>query len=164
MGELAVSKDVYLGFPVESSPTLLGGGGHQQDALLECLPHQGIAGLAMVGPGVLSPCPQPAGRPGAVWSGVCMHPSRACAAVTLQRLISGGFLGNSAASTRRERSPRQLQPRRVVTGTRLGEMAFPRDELLRLGVGKRDASASFHQLPSDSQKAFSLLLWCACRP
>lgn len=38
--------------------------------------------------------------------------------------------------------PRQLRPRREVARARLGEMAFPGDELLQLGTGKRDVSAS----------------------
>lgn len=53
---------------------------------------------------------------------------------------------------------RQLQPRRVVTRARLGRMAFPGAELLQLGMGKQDALASPHQLPSDVQKAFVVLL------
>lgn len=53
------SKDVYLGFPKESSPMLPGGGGPQLDVLLESSP-QGIAGLAMAGLGVLFPPSPPA--------------------------------------------------------------------------------------------------------
>jgi len=115
----------------------------------------------VVGLGDLSPCPHTAGQPGAAWSGVCVHPGHACAAVTLQRLLSGGFLGNQHEEGA---FPRQLQPRWVVTRARLGAVAFPGAELLQLGVGKRDASAGSRQLLPAAQKAFALLLWRACRP
>lgn len=150
------SEDMDLGFSTESSPTLLGSDGHQ-DTPLESPPQ----GLAVLGLGVLSP--NSLGQCGQGCA--CVHLSRACAAMTLQKLISGGFRGNPAASMRRELVfPRQLRPWREVTRTRLGGMAFSAAELLRLSVGKRDASASSHQLPSDSRKAFSRLLWCSCRP
>lgn len=109
----------------------------------------------MVGVGVLSPASQPS--QGNVVRG--LHAALLC------------LRGRDSAEAGFRRFPwkpgsqqekgafwRQLQPRRVVTRARLGEIAFPRAELLQLGMGKWDALASPHQLPSDFQKSFVVLL------
>lgn len=70
--QAGASKDIYLCFPKESSPMLLGSGGPQLDVLLESSP-QGRAGQAMVGLGVPFPAPSSVGR--AVHTSWCGHDS-----------------------------------------------------------------------------------------
>lgn len=119
-----------------------------------------MAGLAVMSLGVLSPRCRPA------WgSAVIGVPARilarACAAGTLQRFISGGFLGNLAASMRKERSPDSFGPGGGWPGQGW-------EKQLSRGMSRSSlawGSGMFQQaLPSDSRKAFALELCRACRP
>lgn len=85
-------KDIYLDFPKESSPMLLGSAGSQLDVLLEGWPWWGWGSCS---------------QPRAAWAGLSPHP---CVVMALQRLLSGGFLGSLTASMRREHSRESFSP------------------------------------------------------